>query len=222
MKHTILSKIIVLTCACVGLGMAPASQAAHFSTFLDSLDAAINKVRWEKIVLWGQTLQNHEQERTWALPSLLSLYDPIEFGGTRINPSVGYNKVFKSKKTLRINADASYGIRNKDVNGSLSIERMYNPFNRGFFRLSVSRDFEAIYEGDAWINQLKRSNFYLANGIGVGHGLELLNGLFLYSDVDFAFRRSVADYKTNPRIDSLFGNILENNHAIAFPSYNAE
>lgn len=41
MKQTTLSKLIVLTWACVGIGMAPASQAAHVSTFLDPLDAAI-------------------------------------------------------------------------------------------------------------------------------------------------------------------------------------
>jgi hypothetical protein len=107
------------------------------------------------------------------------------------------------------------------VNGSIDLVHMYNPFNRGFFSISVGREFEAIFSGDAWINQLKRSNVYLDNSVSIRHGLELLNGLFLYSDLDVAFRRSVSDYKINPRLDSLFGNILENNQAIAFKAYNA-
>src|SRR5262245_49299302 len=42
MKETRLSKFIVLACACGGLGMASTSHAAHFSNFLDPLDAQIS------------------------------------------------------------------------------------------------------------------------------------------------------------------------------------
>ncbi|WP_315824696.1 DUF5686 family protein [Paraflavitalea speifideaquila] len=107
------------------------------------------------------------------------------------------------------------------MNGSINASHLYNPFNRGFVRVAVGREFQAIFAGDAWINQLKRSNVFLDHPVSVGHGLELVNGLFLYSDIDFAYRRSVSDYKTNPQLDSLFGNVLKDNQAIAFASYNA-
>jgi hypothetical protein len=193
----------------------------HTKQYLDSMDVVINKITWKNILFLGQSLSNHEKERMWRLPSMISLYQPLEFGGTRINPNVGYDRIFESKKDIHINADVSYGLRNKDINGGFQIFRMYNPFNRAFFRLSAERDFETIFQGDAWINQLKRSNYYLNNGVGVGHGVELVNGLFLYTDIDLAFRRSVSDYKTNPLVDSLFGNVLTNNEAIPFNSYNA-
>ncbi len=48
-----------------------------------------------------------------------------------------------------------------------------------------------------------------------------MNGLFLYTDFDIAFRRSVAGYKTNWHVDSLFGDVLENNQAVDFEAYNA-
>jgi len=196
-------------------------NATHTKTYLDSLDRITNKITWKKIGILGQELYNREKERTWGLPTVLGLYQPLQYGGTRIMPAASYYKVFKSKKTLSIYGNISYGIRNKDLNGSIDIIHMYNPFNRGFVRLSAGREFQLIFAGDAWINQLKRSNVYLDNSIGIGHGLELANGLFLYSDIDYAYRRSVSDYRINPRLDSLFGNILEDNQAIAFPSYNA-
>jgi hypothetical protein len=87
--------------------------------------------------------------------------------------------------------------------------------------LSTGREFQLIYQGDAWINQIKRSSVYLNNAFGIAHELELVNGLFLYTDIDLAFRRSVSDYKTNSRVDSLFGDVLDDNHAVAFESYNA-
>ena len=68
--------------------------------------------------------------------------------------------------------------------------RMYNPFNQDFATgFEFGREFQYIYEGDAWINMIKRSNFYLNNSFGIGHGLEIANGLFLYTDLDMALHR---------------------------------
>jgi hypothetical protein len=68
---------------------------------------------------------------------------------------------------------------------------------------------------------IKRSNVYLNNSIGIEHRLELLNGLQLSNSFDLAVRRSVSGYKTNNLIDSLFGDVLDNNLAVSFPGYNA-
>jgi len=193
----------------------------HTKAYLDSLDKETNKVTWKKLLFFGQPIYNREKERTWILPSLLSLYEPIEFGGTRIDVDVFYLKTYKSKKNIAANANISYGFRNHDINGSIGINRMYNPFNRGFYQIELKREFAYIFEGDAWINMIKRNNFYLNNAIGIGHGLELANGLFLYSNIDLALRRSLSGYKTGSKIDSLFGDLLDDNQAVAFEPYNA-
>jgi len=196
-------------------------NATHTQHYLDSMDKVISRVNWKTVGILGQTLYDHNKERTWELPSLLSLYQPLQFGGVRIMPMVSYDKSYRSKKALHVYTNISYGFRNKDVNGSIAVTHLYNPFNRGFFRVSAGREFAQIFSGDAWINQLKRSNMYLDHSAGIGHGLELVNGLYLYTDLDFAYRRSLSDYKTNPELDSLLGDILKDNQAIAFPSYNA-
>lgn len=195
-------------------------HATHARAYLDSIDVLTNKITWKKVLITGLTFYNREKERRWNVSPITSLYQPLQFGGARIGANIFYLKTFKSRKNISVFTNLSYGLRNKDLNGSISIVRMYNPFNRGFYRLSAGRDFQYIYSGDAWINMVKRSNFYLNNSIGVGHGLELLNGLFLYTDLDLAFRRSVSNYKTNPKVDSLFGEWLENNQAVAFTPYN--
>lgn len=193
----------------------------HTKAYLDSLDDVTNKITWKKIFLFGQTFSNHEKERQIYITSIPSMYQPFQFGGSRIMLMSTYSKTYKSKKNISMFNQVSYGLRNHDVNGSTNFTRMYNPFNRGFYSISAGRDFQAIFSGDAWINMIKRSNIYLNNAIGIGHGLELLNGLFFYSNFDIAFRRSVSDYKTNPKVDSLFGDILTNNQAISFEAYNA-
>ena len=116
--------------------------------------------------------------------------------------------------------DISYGLRNKDVNGSIYLKRMYNPFNRGYYIFDIARDFDPIYKGDAWVNQIKRSAYFLNNYVAAIHGLEVLNGLQVITEADYALRRDVAGYKLNPRTDSLFGDFLDDK-PIAFEPYDA-
>lgn len=189
--------------------------------YKDSIAREISRITWKKIGFFGQTLYDRQKERSWYLPPLISLYSPFAFGGGRINASVGYGKFFRNRKNLFVNGSLSYGLRNKDVNGSLDLTRKYNPFNQGYYTITAKREFQFIFEGDAYINMIKRSNIYLNNELGVGHGLEIVNGLFLRNELGIALRRSVSNYKTGKLVDSLLGNVLNNNQPIPFEPYNA-
>jgi len=196
-------------------------EVTHSPAYLDSVDRETNRVTWKKLLITGQTFYKRSSERTWVLPPLIALYEPFQFGGGRIHPKLYYYKKYASRKDIKLIADVSYGIRNRDVNGSVYLKRMYNPFSRGFYVVDINRDFDRIYKGDAWINQIKRSSYFLNNYAALGHGLEVANGLNIYTEVDYALRRSVAGYKVNPLTDSLFGDFLDNNQPIAFEPYNA-
>lgn len=199
-------------------------RVTNSKTYLDSIDKMINHVTWKKLILFGQTLYNREKERTWNLIPIGSIYQPFQFGGSRLHGFANYTKEYKSKKKIFVYGNLSYGLRNHDVNGNLRFMKLYNPFRRAYYRIEVKRDFQYIFQGDAWINMIKRNNFFLNNVIGIGHEQELVNGLFLYTDFDLAFRRSLSNYKTNDKIDSLFDFISdfeENNQAVAFDPYNA-
>jgi hypothetical protein len=196
-------------------------QVMHTQAYLDSIDKINNRITWKKLGFIGQTFYNREKERTWVLPAAISLYEPFQFGGARIHPSIFYFKKYPSRKDITVLADISYGLRNRDFNGGLRLTRLYNPFNRAWFFLEVQRDFDHIYEGDAWINQIQRSSYFLNNFFSAGHNGELTNGLTLHLQADYALRRSVVGYKTNPRADSLFGDFLDNNKPVGFEPYNA-
>ena len=195
--------------------------ATHTKEYLDSMDRVINKITLKKAFLTGQVFNDHTKERRWYIEPLVSLYQPFQFGGTRIYVSFNYEKTYKSRKNISLWNNVSYGIRNHDVNGIIRFNKLYNPLRRSYYSVSLERNFEYIFQGDAWINMLKRSNIYLNNGIGLGHSFEVINGLYLFTDFNIALRRSVSGYKTNPQVDSLFGNVLENNQAVYFEPYNA-
>lgn len=190
--------------------------------YLDSVEKAINRITWQKIGIFGQSFYTRAKERYWHLPSLVSLYQPVAFGGSRINVSFAYRKTFANRTDLFWDNNLSYGIRNNDVNGFVKVRRLYNPFNRGYFEVGGGRTFQFIFDGDAWINMASRSNVYLNNYVQAAHGIELVNGLLVHTELETAFRRSVAGYKTGNLTDSLLGNMLNNsNQAVAFDPYNA-
>ncbi len=195
--------------------------ATHTNAYLDSMESVTNKVTWKKILYAGQPVYSRKKESKWMLPSLVSVIQPFQFGGARINPWFNYNKTYRSRKTLSVNLNMSYGFRNHDFNGKALVTHMYNPFNRGFYRIEATRDFSYIFEGDAWINKLARSNRYLNQSLGVTHGLELLNGLFLFTELDMALRKSLSQYQTVPIADDWYENFVPENKAPDFEPYNA-
>ncbi|HEX2609239.1 MAG TPA: DUF5686 and carboxypeptidase regulatory-like domain-containing protein [Flavisolibacter sp.] len=195
-------------------------RVTHTENYLDSLERENNRVTWKKLGIFGQTFYDRKKERTFMLPPLISLYEPLQFGGGRLHAYFFLFKRYQSRKDISIFTELSYGFRNKDINGGLRLNRMYNPFNRGYYVFEIQRSFDRIYRGDAWINQIKRSSYFLNNYFGVGHGLELLNGLSLHTEVDLSLRRSVNGYKTNDKIDSLLGGILDDNQPVAFEPFN--
>jgi|CXWL01.1.fsa_nt_gi hypothetical protein len=187
--------------------------------YLDSMDRVLNKITWKKMLIFGQVFNDHRKERMWILPPITSLIQPVSFGGTRLKLAGAYRKTFPSRKKLAVEADVSYGFRNHDVNGTVGLQRLYNPFNKGEFSIRAGRNFEFIYPGDAWVNVLKRSNIYLNNSLELTHGVDILNGIRILNKFEVAFRRSVADYKVGNNADSIFG--ISNEPPVEFDPYNA-
>lgn len=187
--------------------------------YLDSMDRVLNKITWKKMLIFGQVFNDHKKERMWILPPITSMIQPVSFGGARLKLAGAYRKTYPNRKKLSLEADVSYGFRNHDVNGSVGMKRLYNPFNQGEFSINAGRNFEFIYPGDAWVNVLKRSNIYLNNSVEVAHGLDLFHGFRLLNKFEVALRRSVKDYKVGNNADSIFG--ISNDPPVEFDPYNA-
>lgn len=196
-------------------------RATHSKEYLDSIDKVNNKITWKKILLFGQDNYNRAKERTLYFAPAISVFRPLLPGGTRIGYSLGYVKKFENKKNININLDASYGLRNKDIIGDIRIFRLYNPFSQGYLSINGGRKFDLIFFGDAYINLLRRSNFYLKDNIEVEHGVELINGLVLRNSFEFAHRRPLTSLQLNTTADSLFKESTFFNQPINFSPYNA-
>lgn len=195
-------------------------RLTHTEAYLDSLDETNNRLNWKKIALSGAHIYDRKKERTWIIPSLLSLYEPLAFGGGRVTPRFFYYKKFPDRKDINIFAKVSYGFRNQDINGQLILTRMHNPFNRGYYSIRAIRNFDHIYEGDAWVNQIRRSSYFLNNYFAAGYGLEVFNGFTIFGEANAALRRSVNGYKQATSIEEMIKGTLDSSKQVAFEPYN--
>jgi Family of unknown function (DUF5686)/CarboxypepD_reg-like domain len=196
-------------------------SATHTKIYLDSIDKKTNTITWQNVLYKGQNFNNHTKQTYWYLPALPSFFQPFAFGGARIEPSFYFSKTYASKKNIVVNTQISYGLRNNDVNGFAQFKKLYNPLHRSNYYIKLQKDFEFIFSGDAWINMISKNNLYLNQAVGIGHSFEIANGLYLFTDAEIAFRRSLSGYKTNNKVDSLLNGYVSNNRAVAFEPYNA-
>ncbi len=194
----------------------------HSKAYLDSIDRKTNKANWKNILYKGQTLSYHEKSVRYNLPAIASTI-AFGFGGFRTQLPFSFYKSDSLRRTIWLNTNISYGYLNNDINGRIQLSRRYNAFNQGSYSIGLSRDFATIFSGDAWINQLKRSNYYLDNALSAGWSREVINGLYIKTNASMALRRSLAGYRTYSFVDSAFQKVLlePTGTAPSFEAYNA-
>ncbi len=171
--------------------------------YQDSLQAAYNKVQLLDLFWDGVGFRNYEKkEEVWIgpIPSLIN-FDIV--GGFRLGPFGSYFRQWENGRRLRLNGGINVGIKNKDVQGEFDSWFRYNPHRLAGVGVEMGRSFYSINEFDAYLNQLKTSNYILHDHVGIRHKIELLNGLVLDITPTFHNRKSVADYDTETFIDDI-------------------
>lgn len=193
-------------------------RATNSKEYLDSVDRRRNKITILRVLFLGVENYNRKKERTLVFAPLISSYRPLLPGGARVGAAVGYYKIFENKTSISSNIDATYGILNHDIMGTVQFQHIYNPFSQGYYTFNAGKTFDLVFSGDAWVNLFRRSNIYLKKAIEFEHGLELLNGLVLRNTVEFAHRQSINELTLSRKYDSL---LKFNNEPIDFEPYNA-
>ena len=85
--------------------------------------------------------------------------------------------------------------------------------------VSVGRRFDQINPNDAYLNQLKRSNYFLNDRLLVENTRELINGLYFNFGINYSRRQSASGYDS----ETVLGNIdfIEDEAPLDFEEYSA-
>jgi hypothetical protein len=193
-------------------------EAAHNKKeYLDSVDAAFNKVTLMKVLWFGVDHRNREKKIQWTANSLAAFVRPIYIAGPRLAPGFSYYKKWNNETFIDTYTEVTYGLVNNDVKGNLWATYRYDPFHFGNIGLRLSNDFDVIRSFDAITQIYKRSNFIETSKIGLNHFRELVNGLYFNTDFEFSERRPVGNYKFVTWLD----NTIPNEDPTDFQTYQA-
>lgn len=199
------------------------SAVLNSPAYQDSIAAEYNKITFLDIVWDGLGFRNNTKQTSWyvgPVPSLLN-YDVI--GGWRISPFVFHSKHWKeSGKRMNVSGNLSYGLKNNDMQGNLRSWYLYNPHKIASVRFGVGRNYQSINRYDAFLNQLRTSNYILNEVIYGSHRFEIVNGLYLNTGFSFNNRQSIADIDASSGLTNLIENLTNvEEEPIAFEPYKA-
>lgn len=184
--------------------------------YLDSIDAAFNKVTALKVLWWGVDHRNRAKKTQWTINSLAAFIRPIMIAGPRLAPGFSYFKKWENERFIDSYSEFSVGLLNGDPKGSTNWSYRYDPFHFGTLRGTFSHSFDVIRGYDAITQIYKRDNFIEATALTIGNNYELVNGLYLDTDVSMSERRSLEGYRFL-NVDD----VLPNNEPSAFQTYQA-
>ncbi len=197
-------------------------RAHNTQQYLDSIDKDFNKMTLSKILFNGQGFYSRNLERSLFIGPLVSIIQPLQFAGTRVQFNFDYHKTYGSRKQETVWGNINYGFKNSDIKGEIKVRKLYNTFTRATYELNAGRAFNSLFNTGSWQDQLKRSGIYEKDDVGAQHEIELLNGFYITNRVDMSFRRSAERYKINTDKLVIIKNVLERNPSdtpIVFPAY---
>ncbi len=186
--------------------------------YQDSIERLYNRVTLLDLAFDGVGIRDNRRKSHLYFGPVTSLVDFSPVGGWRVGPYVSAYRRYPNGKMLNVMASADIGLKNLDLQGKLVAWFRYDPFHLGDISVWVGRDFESFNPNDAYLNQLKASNYFLKDELALGQQRELWNGLYLRTNIRAINRRSIADYDTDSLIDDLVTDVAP---TVEFEGYQA-
>ncbi len=185
--------------------------------YLDSMEARFNKITFGEVLYHGVGFRKEAKKKNIYISPLLNFINFEVIGGFRLGPFVSYFRKYENGKRLFTAGSFTLGLKNMDWQGNASIWHRYHPHRLGDIALRIGRSFYSINSFDAYLNQLRISNYILHEHVDVFHKIELLNGLYISADVGFHNRHSVEKYNRT----SIINEVIEEDAPLVFENYQA-
>ena len=185
--------------------------------YKDSIQADINKIELVEIFWEGLEWQNHRKKQTIFITSLPQMINFDIVGGFRYGPWFQYFRRYENGQTYRTSNSFSVGQNNRDVVGRTWHNFRYDPFHLADFNIIFDRSYQTFNPEDAILNYLRTVNYYQRTNVGIGHRREFINGLYLFTGVDWQNRSDISHLEQFTGLEQ----IIEVGEPVTFEAYNA-
>ena len=180
-------------------------QELNSDEYLRKQDSIFNKITWKKLVVDQFGHRNRAKGITYTFGGLLSMARPFGVDGFRITPNGSFEKEFPNNDEIDINYGLSYGILNNDLKGRLDVGYTFLP--QKFARVYVGGGdiFDVVTFFQSLDNLISRGNFVRNRFFRTGYSMELVNGFYMNTQVNFSDKESVIGLDVNPISAFIFG-----------------
>jgi hypothetical protein len=185
--------------------------------YKDSIEAKFNKVTVMDILYQGVAFRSHEKQRNVNFSGLTDIINFSVIGGFRLGPSGSYFRRFDTGHLLWTVSSFTVGIKNKDFQWHQTAFYRYLPFQLGDIQVRGGREFQSVNSIDAYLNQLKISNYILHDFVSVFHRIELFNGFYAKIEASYSERKSLERYDRT----SILNTIIDETDPLLFENYEA-
>jgi hypothetical protein len=185
--------------------------------YLDSMEAKYNKITLGEVLYSGIGFRKHEKKREININPLLGTLDFAVIGGFRLGTNVSWFRRYENERMIWTSAHFNMGLKNADPQGGVSFWTRYNPYKLGDFSIRIGREFYSVNSFDAYLNQLRISNYIVHDYVKTFHRIELFNGFYISSDLNFSNRKSVEEYDRT----SILNPIIDETDPLYFEDYQA-
>lgn len=201
--------------------------------YKDSVDRVNNKFRLINMI-GGYQYANTFKKKSFRINSPIStvLFNTVQ--GLTIGSRLTYTQGLEKLRKNTFSGLIGYGFANKTFFGDLSVNRQYNPLKFASFTIRAGSIFEQYQP--ASISDLLNTSYtlldernylkvYKSDFLSLKHSSEIVNGLYLSINADYAYRSAVINHSTFTLVNKdnrifLSNNPVDlNNNAPAFKAH---
>ncbi|MEM6271257.1 MAG: DUF5686 and carboxypeptidase regulatory-like domain-containing protein [Bacteroidota bacterium] len=175
--------------------------------YLTEQDSIYNRLKLWDFILQGVGFRDRRRGMHYFFNPLVSQPRPFGVGGYRHVIGGNVKKIWSRFNQLRVSGELDFGVVNRDLKGYARVDYTYSPkhFARGYVR--YGNRFAMVNNFETIAAILSRSNFIQKIYYGIGHHIEVSNGVFLDVGTEFADRVAIKDLRLADWSQDLFGDL---------------
>lgn len=189
-------------------------------TYLDSLDKRVNKPSIFSLVISGYRYKNRYRKEVWSVSGLAPSFQFNTVEGGVINLNMSYDKITEGKQRFFVSPTLRYGFSNGHFNPKLLVYKLINSQNFTSAFVNAGSDvvqFNNLQPITPFLNTfytlLNEQNFmktYEKVFVRGGYRKELINGVYLRSEAEWAHRYALQNTSYYKLVDDVYGDFTSN------------
>ncbi len=177
----------------------------HSAEYLRQQDSTYNRLKIWDFLLTGVGFKDRRHGMQYFFNPIIAQIRPLGVGGYRHALGGNISKTWTKYTRLGLSGELDYGVKNKDLKGYAKLRYTYNPKHFARAYIKYGNRYTMINFNQSIATVFSRSNYIQKRYYGIGHEFEVVNGLYLDVEGEFADRQAIQDIELEQWSQDLFG-----------------